>query len=160
MISLTELKKSLTHRCPFPDEEFDALMEKGEELHFAVSYTHLLLKVTTLGEEVEWILLTDTPVAGAYQLEAGADKSARYAFTLSTGDTTTDNLDGIIAGGAGAYVFTVELYAAACEDPNNPRIPEGTYTFDGHPPKCSSTESVTTYPPAVCVTVTVLPAAG
>lgn len=92
-----------------------------------------LLKVTTLGEEVEWILLTDTPVAGAYQLEAGADKSARYAFTLSTGDTTTDNLDGIIAGGAGAYVFTVELYAAACEDPNNPRIPEGTYTFDGHP---------------------------
>lgn len=34
MMSLKALKKSLTHRCPFPDEEFEALMQKGKELRF------------------------------------------------------------------------------------------------------------------------------
>ena len=34
MMSLKELKKYLTHRVPFPDREFDALMKKGKELRF------------------------------------------------------------------------------------------------------------------------------
>lgn len=57
---------------------------------------------------------------GSLSARSGADKSARYAFTLSTGDTTTDNLDGIIAGGAGPMYSPFELYAAACEDPTIP----------------------------------------
>lgn len=92
-----------------------------------------LLTVTTLKKEREEILLTDTPVTGSYRLEAGSDKSARYAFTLSTGETTEDLTGNAVAAASGAYVFNVELYAAASEDSNNPRIPEGIYTFDGNP---------------------------
>ena len=75
MISLTELKKSLTHRCPFPDEEFDALMEKGEELHFAAH-----IPIVRIGTEDDRVYIVREGMVRGVYCAGGREHTIYFAF--------------------------------------------------------------------------------
>lgn len=75
MISLKELKKYLTHRVPFPDKEFDALMKKGRELRFKARMP--IIQQGTLDENV--YIVRDGMARGVF-LANGRENTIYFSF--------------------------------------------------------------------------------
>ena len=75
MMSLKELKKYLTHRVPFPDREFDALMKKGKELRFKARMP--IIKTGDVDENV--YIVRDGMVRGVF-FANGRENTIYFAF--------------------------------------------------------------------------------
>ncbi len=75
MISLKELKKYLTHRVPFPDRDFDALMKKGRELRFKARMP--IIQQGTLDENV--YIVRDGMARGVF-LANGRENTTYFSF--------------------------------------------------------------------------------
>ena len=74
-MSLKELKKYLTHRVPFPDREFDALMKKGKELRFKARMP--IIKTGDVDENV--YIVRDGMVRGVF-FANGRENTIYFAF--------------------------------------------------------------------------------
>lgn len=75
MMSLKELKKYLTHRVPFPDREFDALMKKGKEMRFKARMP--IIKTGDVDENV--YIVRDGMVRGVF-FANGRENTIYFAF--------------------------------------------------------------------------------
>lgn len=75
MMSLKALKKSLTHRCPFPDEEFEALMQKGKELRFTAR-----MPIVKIGSVDQRVYIVREGMARGVYCAGGREHTIYFGF--------------------------------------------------------------------------------